>query len=132
MLIAIIIGIIIFVTVVLFFAFRYFKNQFEKEAESKFSRLSREALELNRKDFLVLAEQVLDRKKIEAKSELELQKQAIQSSVKGLEEELEKYKALIHEFEQDRTKKYGSLENELKSTSSTTAKLQETTNRLTD
>ncbi len=128
----IIIGLIIFVAVVLFFALRYFKSQFEKETESKFSRLSKEALESNRKEFLALAEQVLERKKTEAKSELDLQKQAIQLSVEGLEGELKEYKKLIHEFEQDRTTKYGSLENELKSTSSATNKLQETTNRLTD
>lgn len=116
----------------IFFVFWYFKNQFGKEAENKFLRLSKEALESNRKEFLALAEQVLERKKTEAKSELDLQKQAIQSSIAGLKEELEKYKVLVHEFEQDRTEKYGSLKTQLETTSSATNKLQQTTNRLTD
>ncbi|MFC1708918.1 DNA recombination protein RmuC [Candidatus Omnitrophota bacterium] len=129
--VAIVVAVLV-AAIVIIAAFWFFKNQFEKEAENKFSKLSHDALESNREEFLVLAEQVLERKKSEAKSDLDMRKQAIQDSINGLEGELEKYKSLIHEFEQDRTKKYGSLENELKNTSKSTAKLQETTNRLTD
>ncbi|MFC1594020.1 DNA recombination protein RmuC [Candidatus Omnitrophota bacterium] len=126
----IVISLVAIIAVIL--AFKFFKDRFEKEAESKFLKLSQDALESNRKQFLALAEQVLERKRAEATSDLEMRKQAIQDSVKGLEGELEKYKVIIHEFEQDRTKKYGNLENELKNASQTTNKLQETTNRLTD
>ena len=38
-------------------------------------------------------------------TELETRKQAIESSVKGLEGELKEYRELIHQFEKDRDKK---------------------------
>lgn len=63
-------------------------------------------------------------------TELEVRKQAIEGTVKGLKDELEKYQRLLRDFEQDRARKYGSLESELKNASSATLKLQETTNRL--
>ncbi len=65
-------------------------------------------------------------------AELDLRKQAVESSVQGLKEELEKYKQIMRDFEQDRTRKYGNLENELKNASLATTKLQDTTNRLTN
>ena len=50
--------------------------------------------------------------------------EAVEDAVKGLKEELEKYKDMIHQFEKDRDTKYGNLANELKNTSLTTKKLQ--------
>jgi len=66
-----------------------------------------------------------------AAGELEQKKQAVESSVKTLREELERYSRLVREFENDRNKKYGNLESELKNTSQATSKLQETTSHLT-
>lgn len=64
-------------------------------------------------------------------AELSQQKQAVESSVKTLKDELERYSRLVHEFEKDRDKKYGNLEAELKNASQATGKLQETTSHLT-
>ncbi len=119
--------------IAVFFAlFIIFKRQIEKEAERKFFKISQEVLNTNSEQFLRLAKQNLETEHLKAKNELEIKKQAVENSVNSLKEELEKYRFLIHEFEQDRNKKYGSLENELKNTSSETRKLQETTTRLTN
>src|SRR5277367_2387785 len=66
----------------------------------------------------------------EAASELELRKQAIEHTVAGLKEELGKYQQMLRESEGDRSRKFGSLENELKNVSVATQKLQETTVKL--
>lgn len=66
-----------------------------------------------------------------ATGEFAQQTQAVENSVKTLKDELERYARLVREFENDRNKKYGNLENELKNASLTTGRLQETTAHLT-
>lgn len=129
-----IVGAIILVVIAagLFFLFLFFKKQMEKEIEGKFSKLSQEALKISSEQFLLLAKQTLEGGQRQAQADLEMRKQAVESSIAGLKDELEKYKTLMREFEQDRSKKYGNLENELKNTSQATTKLQDTTNRLTN
>ncbi len=117
---------------IFFTLFLVFKKQIEKETERKFLKISQDALNNNTDQFLKLAKQNFEFEQLRAKAELEMKKQAVENSVNDLKEELEKYRSLIREFEQDRNKKYGSLENELKNTSSETRKLQETTTRLTN
>lgn len=120
-------------TVVVFFLlFIVLKKQMEREVETKFSRLSREALESGSRQFLLLADQVLKSKQNEIQSDFDARKQAVQNSVEGLEKQLREYKDLMRKFEEDRTQKYGNLENELRNTSQMTSKLQDTTNRLTN
>jgi len=65
-------------------------------------------------------------------TELETRKRAIEGTVKGLEDELKEYKQLMQNFEKDRERKYGNLENELRNASQTTLKLHETTTKLND
>jgi len=84
----------------------------------------------NQEQFLQLARQQFEADQNKATTELETRKQAVESSVSGLKEQLDQYRKLIHEFEKDRDTKYGNLENELKNASESTAKLQETTNHL--
>ena len=115
-----------------FFLFLFFKKQMGKEIEGKFSMLSQEALKVSSEQFLLLAQQTLESQGKEAKAELEAKKQAVETSIKSLRDELEKYRGLIHDFERDRAQKYGNLEQALQNTSQTTAKLQETTARLTN
>ncbi len=67
-----------------------------------------------------------------AVSELEIKKQAVDNSVKDLKQEIERYAQLVHGFEKDRDEKYGNLKNELERASKTSAKLQETTDQLTN
>jgi DNA recombination protein RmuC len=66
----------------------------------------------------------------EAVSQLELRKQAIESTVAGLKDELGKYQQMLRESQGDHARKFGSLENELKNASMATQKLAETTVKL--
>jgi len=84
----------------------------------------------NQEQFLQLARQQFEAEQNKATTELETRKQAVESSVQGLKEQLDQYRKMIHDFEKDRDTKYGNLENELKNASQSTAKLQETTNHL--
>jgi DNA recombination protein RmuC len=93
-------------------------------------RVTRAEMKFSQEQFLRLARQQFEAGQNKATTELETRKQAVESSVQGLKEELEKYKKLIHDFEQDRATKYGNLENELKNASQATVKLQETTTHL--
>lgn len=63
-------------------------------------------------------------------AEIDARKLAIDQTVKGLTDQLEKYQGLLRQIEEDRNRKYGNLESELKNTSSATLRLQESTNRL--
>ncbi|MDD3374560.1 MAG: DNA recombination protein RmuC [Candidatus Omnitrophica bacterium] len=67
-----------------------------------------------------------------SETEMEIKKQAVESSVKDLKESIDKYAQMVHRFEKDRDEKYGSLANELKNTSQATVRLQETTSQLTN
>lgn len=84
----------------------------------------------SQEQFLQLVQQQFAAEQNKATTELETRKQAVEGSVQGLKEQLDKYQQLIREFEKDRAVKYGNLENELKNASLSTAKLQETTNNL--
>jgi len=113
-------AIILLVNGVLIFAsFLFLKNQNQKDNK------------LNQEQFLQLARQQFESEQNRAIGELESRKQAVESSVGALKEELTRYSKLVHEFEKDRAQKYGNLETELKSASQATTKLQETTNHLT-
>ena len=80
--------------------------------------------------FLQLARQQFETDQAKATTELETRKQAVESSVSGLKEQLEQYQKMLRDLERDRAQKYGSLESELKNASLATVKLQETTNNL--
>lgn len=85
----------------------------------------------NQEQFLQLARQQFETEHVRAAGDLEARKQAVESSVQALKQELDKYSQLVHEFEKDRAQKYGNLEAELKKASLETARLQDTTNHLT-
>ena len=79
---------------------------------------------------LVLFMRKMDTSRIEAVSQMELRKQAIEHTVAGLKEELGKYQQLLRESQGEHARKFGSLENELKNASAATQKLAETTVKL--
>ncbi len=83
------------------------------------------------KETLDLANDKLETDRRAGLAELNQKKDAIDASVKGLNDHLETYRKLISEFEADRNKKYGALEGELKRTLTETDKLQRTTANLT-
>ncbi len=81
-------------------------------------------------EILRTARQQFETNQVQAINELEMRKQAVESTVDGLKEQLDKYQQLLRQMEEDRNRTYGNLENELKNASGATVKLQETTNRL--
>jgi len=95
-------------------------------------KILRQETKANQEQFLQLAKQQFIAEQNKSSTELETRKQAIDSAVKGLKDELERYRQLIHEFEKDRDMKYGNLENQLKNASLATGQLQETTSRLSN
>lgn len=111
----------------LIMSFLFFKKQLALMEEK-----NRKDLEFAQNQLIALAKQQLQADKNQAITELETRKQAVDSTVKGLKEQLEGYQKLMREFEQDRTRKYGNLENELKNASIATTKLQETTGQLSN
>lgn len=110
---------VVVISVALFMVIAFFK-QLKEETRSIQSQIP----ELVKRQF--------DAEQSKMVTELETRKKAVDVSVKGLEEQLGKYRDLIQHFEKDRDVKYGNLENELKNASSNTVRLQETTNKLND
>jgi len=93
-------------------------------------RVLRQEIKLSQDQFLQTAQQQFAAEQIKMTSELEMRKQAVQSSVQALKEELSKYQKMLHDLEKDRDTKYGNLEAGLKNASQSTAQLQETTQNL--
>lgn len=88
-------------------------------------------LKAAQEDFLTLATQRLATERVEQAGQLQTRKAEIDAVVKGLHDQLQKYERLIRDFEQDRATKYGSLEQQLKTTAAETIRLQQTTTQLT-
>ncbi|MCD4780755.1 MAG: DNA recombination protein RmuC [Candidatus Omnitrophica bacterium] len=107
-------------TLVFFFLFHFLRRQIKEEVQQ------------TQQDFLKVVQQQLSFEQDKVKSDLESRKEMIESTVKGLEEELKEYRRLISDFEKDRADKYARLEQEIKTTSQNTMKLQETTSFLTN
>ncbi len=84
----------------------------------------------SQEQFLLLAREQFKTEQSKAAGELEIRKQAVETWVVQLKEELSQYQNLVRDFEQDRSVKYGKLENELKNASLATTRLQESTNHL--
>lgn len=108
------------VIVVSFVFFNFLKKQIREENK------------MIQEQFLQMAKQELESGQNRSTLELETRKLAVENSVNGLKEQLNKYQQLIREFEKDRDVKYGSLETELKNVSKGTSKLQGMTARLND
>jgi len=114
--------------------FLYLLNKILKEharkQEEVFALKVQEQMKLNQEQFLLLAEQKFKTEQVKAAGELEIRKAAVENWVTQLKTELNQYQQLVREFEQDRSVKYGKLENELKNTSLATQRLSDSTNHL--
>lgn len=95
-----------------------------------FKKQLREEIKAGQEELLRLSKERGELEQAKAVGELEKRKEAVEGSVQGLKEQLEQYKKLMRDFENDRTQKYGNLENELKNVSQTATSLQEQTTRL--
>jgi DNA recombination protein RmuC len=79
---------------------------------------------------LDLAEQKFETERVRQKAEMESKKQAVETAVTDLSRQLKEYEKLVRGFEEDRNKKYGSLEARLKDAGESTEKLTATTESL--
>lgn len=77
-----------------------------------------------------LAEQKFEIERVKNQADMDTRRQAVETSVTALREQLKSYEGLVREFEADRTQKYGSIEESLKATSKSTEKLAATTEGL--
>lgn len=101
-----------------------------REMKSLFLTLSSQVMKNNNEEFLLLAQQKLENEQNKAASGLELKQKEISFIVQQLEKRLADYERLVRSFEKERDTKYGSLEEQLRGSVEVTAKLQQTTDKL--
>lgn len=95
-----------------------------------FGALSAEALKSNNQAFIALAKSTFETIQAHAKGDLESRQKAIDGLVNPLKEALERYEKQVNEMEKSRQTAYGSLEEQLRSLSSTSQQLQKETGSL--
>lgn len=100
------------------------------ELRDTFRALASEALKSNNQAFLDLARSSLEKFQSEAKGDLDLRQQAVQSLVAPIEESLRKVDAQIQQIENTRSEAYGELKNQVRSLITTQEKLQTETGNL--
>lgn len=98
--------------------------------ESKFSELSRSALNANSDNFLKLANENFQKFKKEASADLDLKKESIKNIVDPLNTNLSKYAESLRKLELDRQDAYSSMKQQLKSINQSNTDLRLETNRL--
>jgi len=98
--------------------------------KGQFAAVSNEVFQTATDQFLKLAESRLATERVKADAGLEEKKKAVETSVSQLQKRLEAYEKLMREFESDRSKKYGSLGEQLRAATETTKDLQATTEKL--
>jgi DNA recombination protein RmuC len=98
------------------------------------ARKNEEAERLRSKEelrgLLELAEQKFATERVRQTAELDEKRQAVETAVSRLSDQLKDYEGLMKAFEAERREKYGSLEKGLKDASETTQKLATTTEGL--
>lgn len=105
-------------------------SQARSEMAEAFKALSGEALKTNNEAFLSLARTSFERLHAEAKGDLSQRQQAIDETVKPLQDALSRYESQIHLLEQSRQSAYGGLDQHLKSLADSHQKLQQETGNL--
>jgi DNA recombination protein RmuC len=98
--------------------------------KAQFAELSRTALRTMGEDFLRLAKEELKFERQQGLSDLDAKRQAVDNTIKGLQEKLTAYEQLMSDFEKDRDEKYGQLKGELNRLTKGTDRLQDTTANL--
>jgi DNA recombination protein RmuC len=105
-------------------------NRMEEKLRESFQALSAEALKSNNQAFLYLANETLEKFQNEARGDLELRQQAVESLVAPIGESLKKVDEQIREMESVRDRAYGSLSEQVRSLITTQEKLQSETGNL--
>jgi DNA recombination protein RmuC len=101
-----------------------------EELQQSFQALSAEALKSNNQTFLQLANATLERFQTQAKSDLELRQQAVETLVAPIGESLRKVDQQIQHLEAARNRAYGDLTAQVRSLIETQEKLQSETGNL--
>ena len=99
--------------------------------KAQFAQASRAALTEMGELFLGMAKRELEVQRQGGLGDLDSRRQAVDHTVKGLEEKLKNLEGLVSQFESDRDQKYGRLEHELKRLTTNTDQLQRTAANLT-
>lgn len=102
----------------------------EKKLKETFESLSVKALKSNAEQFLQSARKTLEVILADARGDLGKREEAIKVLVKPIAESLKRYETQIHSLEQTRQKAYGSLEEQLKTLTSTSLELRSETGKL--
>ena len=100
------------------------------ELQQSFQALSAEALKSNNQAFLQLANATLEKFQSQAKSDLELRQQAVETLVAPIGESLKKVDQQIQHLEAARNRAYGDLTAQIRSLIETQEKLQNETGNL--
>lgn len=98
------------------------------------SRKNEEALRAQYKEdmrsFLDLAQEKMAVERVRQQAELDVRRQAVETAVSQLSGQLKDYEGLVREFEQERTRKYGALEEKLREAGEATQRLTTSTEGL--
>jgi DNA recombination protein RmuC len=105
-------------------------NTMTEELQQSFQALSAEALKSNNQTFLQLANATLEKFQSQAKSDLELRQQAVETLVAPIGESLRKVDQQIQHLEAARNRAYGDLTAQVRSLIETQEKLQNETGNL--
>lgn len=100
------------------------------ELQQSFQALSAEALKSNNQAFLQLANATLEKFQSQAKSDLEMKQQAVETLVAPIGESLKKVDQQIQHLEAARNRAYGDLTAQVRSLIETQEKLQSETGNL--
>jgi DNA recombination protein RmuC len=98
--------------------------------ESDFKALAADALVANQKSFLNLANQVFEKHKTGADTDLEAKRQAVEALISPLNDALASYKTQVEELERLRSQAYGALSTELRSVAETQNAVRAETSKL--
>ena len=90
------------------------RETFARHVKDTFAALSREALSKNKQDFIQLAEERFMRLREDSKADLAQRQQAVESMVRPIREVLDQTRKKIEETEQQRTRTYGAIDQQLK------------------
>ncbi len=102
----------------------------QKELEKSFLKLSKEALNSNNENFLLLAKEKLSQYQDRAKADLSEKEKAIKTLLQPIRETLNKTESHIQESEKERQKNFGSLEKHLELMGKAETLLREETQKL--
>ncbi|MBT6143269.1 DNA recombination protein RmuC [bacterium] len=95
-----------------------------------FQSLASDSLLKNNQQFLDLAKSNFEKIHVSADKDLKNRQQAVEGFVNNLQQNLNRYEKLVHSFEQDRGKQYGSLKEQLSHLIQAEKDLRQTTHTL--